>query len=488
MAYIPGFTHDIFVSYAHVDNQPLFGAEKGWVTTLVDNLRILLAEKLGRSDAYSLWMDPKLSGNAPLTPAILEALEGSANLLMILSPGYLSSEWCLREKETFLKRFQGQNQLMRQIFLVERLPVPVEQRPAELQDLLGYRFWANDADGRPRTLGVPKPNPHTEQRYFNLLDDLSRDLENELQRNQQARQRTASAIAITSNHQELAITTATVYLAEVTDDLDEPYEELKRYLEQAGLKILPNSYYPRDPDTFQQAVDADLSQCQLFVQLLSPLPGRKPRGFVRLQYERALALGKTLLQWRDPELFLDLVTDHEQRQLLNSDKVLATTLEEFKREVRKRALSKPPPVPLKPVTDSNALVFLHAETVDMELANNIGEALSRQGIWQALPPADGSPAEVREEIEQYLRECDGLILVYGQVGANWVRNQLVNYRKVWRDRERPLQSLAIYQGPPLVKNPLNFTIPNMQVLDGREGFDEARLRKFLAALQAGQAV
>jgi len=55
--YVPNYQHDIFVSYAHVDNEPFAGAEKGWVTTLISNLKNELGRQLGRADAYSLWMD-----------------------------------------------------------------------------------------------------------------------------------------------------------------------------------------------------------------------------------------------------------------------------------------------------------------------------------------------------------------------------------------------------------------------------------------------
>ena len=60
-AFIPGFKHDIFVSYAHIDDEPLAGSDEGWVTTLVRKLKTRLAQRLGRSDAYSLWMDFELS-------------------------------------------------------------------------------------------------------------------------------------------------------------------------------------------------------------------------------------------------------------------------------------------------------------------------------------------------------------------------------------------------------------------------------------------
>jgi hypothetical protein len=78
MAYVPAYKNDIFVSYAHVDNIPLSGIEKGWVETFIDNLSTKLAQKLGRTDLFKLWDDRLLAQNAPLTPEILDALKGSA--------------------------------------------------------------------------------------------------------------------------------------------------------------------------------------------------------------------------------------------------------------------------------------------------------------------------------------------------------------------------------------------------------------------------
>ena len=94
--YVPYYKHDIFVSYAHVDNEPLAGADTRWVTNLVTGLQPLLGQKLGRADAYSLWMDYELRGNEPVTPDILSQLHETALLVLILSPGYLASEWCCR--------------------------------------------------------------------------------------------------------------------------------------------------------------------------------------------------------------------------------------------------------------------------------------------------------------------------------------------------------------------------------------------------------
>ena len=93
--YVPNYKKDIFISYAHVDNEPFAGADKGWVTTLINGLKIELGKQLGRTDAYSLWMDYQLRGNEAVTPDIDEQLNNCATLVLIFSRGYLASSWCL---------------------------------------------------------------------------------------------------------------------------------------------------------------------------------------------------------------------------------------------------------------------------------------------------------------------------------------------------------------------------------------------------------
>ncbi len=125
-----------------------------------------------------------------------------------------------------------------------------------------------------------------------------------------------------------------VFLAEVTDDLSQQRDEVRRYLDQAGIRTLPQGYlYFGEPDAFEQAVDRDLKDCKLFVQLLSDIGGRKPTGrptYTRIQCERALQAGIPILQWRSPALKPDAVTDAEHRELLERDTVLAVGLRNSK--------------------------------------------------------------------------------------------------------------------------------------------------------------
>lgn len=176
--YVPHYQHDIFVSYAHVDNEPLAGADKGWVTTLITGLKKLLGAKLGRADAYSLWMDYKLSGYQPVTPDIDAQRKSTATFLLILSPGYFASPWCLLEFNTFLQQVgPGSGR----IFMVEKDFIERENKLPELQELRGYPFWVRSEEtGKIRTLGVPRPNPDREPEYYQQLDELAEEVAKQL--------------------------------------------------------------------------------------------------------------------------------------------------------------------------------------------------------------------------------------------------------------------------------------------------------------------
>lgn len=483
MAFVPRHKHDVFVSYAHVDDMPFPGTEKGWVTTLVETLEILLAQKLGRRDAYSLWMDHQLSRHARLTPEILENLTSTATLLVVLSPGYLASEWCLREKDSFLNALSGGALSDSRIFIVERDRVELGDRPPELEDLLGYRFWVQEGKGEPpRILGTPWPDPMNPQSmpYFDELTRLACHLADQLKELKEADEKAAEKAA----DAPAPDAAPTVFLAEVTDDLLPSANALRSCLEQAGVKVLPETWYPREPQAFAQAVDEDLARSSLFVQLLSGLTGRRPpelpQGYLGLQYERAVAAGKPILQWRSPDLDPATVAEEDHRRLLETATVMAVGSEEFKHEVLERALAKPPATPTAP---EESLVFVNVEAGDFPLAEALGEALEKHGLAFALPLPGGKPAEFRADLEQNLMFCDALVIVHGGIHAKWVRDQLLLLRKVAWKRDRPLRAVAVYEGPPEEKEPLRFAQPNLLVLNCRTGHDDKALEPFFKALE-----
>jgi len=503
MAFVPSHKHDIFVSYAHVDDLPFPGIEKGWVTTLVETLKILLAQKLGRREAYSLWMDHQLSRHADLTPEILDNLGKTATLLVILSPGYLASQWCLREKDTFLELLGEKQRGGSRVFIVERDMVELDERPAQFGDLLGYRFWVQEGEGSPaRVLGWPWPDPKNPGNlaYFDQITRLGSNLADELKLLRQAEETKAErpdgvpatdvATDAIGAPEEPSEDRPTVFLAEVTDDLDSRSGEMRRYFEQAGLKVLPDTLYSWHPEEFERQVDRDLARSVVFVQLLSALAGKRPpalpQGYVRLQHERALEAEIPIVQWRDRELDPSTVKDPEHRVFLELDTVMAVGSEELKRTVVELAveLTTPQEEPAAAAVDipGDALVFINAETGDLELAEAVGELLAKRGVSYVLPLGSGKPSEVREDFEQNLMFCDALIIVYGTIHPKWVRDQLLVLRKLAWKRDQPLRALAILEGPPEAKDPVRLALPNLETIDCRQGLVEAKLEPLMAAL------
>ena len=68
------FTTDIFISYAHIDNQPLTPDQRGWITRFHETLEALLSMRMG--DKARVWRDNKLQGNDVFADEIVERLAG----------------------------------------------------------------------------------------------------------------------------------------------------------------------------------------------------------------------------------------------------------------------------------------------------------------------------------------------------------------------------------------------------------------------------
>ena len=98
MAYIPGSSHDIFISYASENNQD------GWVEQFQALLGTELTALLGRKfvpkeSIYFDKTDLRIAQN--FSDELTAAARESAILLPVLSPGYLTSDWCNRERVEF---------------------------------------------------------------------------------------------------------------------------------------------------------------------------------------------------------------------------------------------------------------------------------------------------------------------------------------------------------------------------------------------------
>ncbi|MCP4700842.1 MAG: CHAT domain-containing protein [Gammaproteobacteria bacterium] len=295
----------------------------------------------------------------------------------------------------------------------------------------------------------------------------------------------------------------TVFLAEVSDDLQGERQQMRAHLEQFNVRVVPEQmYYFPEPAKLEQTIDEELRQSTLFVQLLSAANPMRPPGMStpRLQYERAVQSGLPILQWRSPSLDLAAVSDDMQRALLETPGIVAAPLEEFKqhvtrrlqrkvdeqRQAEKRKLAQQLEQIEQPAS-GDTLVFINAAPQDNETAERIGVVLEEQGVGYCLPlGGDLSPAERRHDLEENLLDCDAVIVLYDLGSVVWVREQLRYCRRVSGKRDKPLKVIAVFHRAEQ-KASLGMSLPNLRMLEFNAPNDGVTLPKFLEALRQTRA-
>ena len=122
MAFVPGFKHDVFISYAHFDNEP-DTQDVRWVSRFQADLKTALRQRLG-VDPEIFFDTRNLQAHHDLT-ILTDNAQQSAIFLAIFSPSYVKREWTLKELEAFDRTGIDRNR----IITVELLPVKENEYP-----------------------------------------------------------------------------------------------------------------------------------------------------------------------------------------------------------------------------------------------------------------------------------------------------------------------------------------------------------------------
>lgn len=481
MAYANGYKHDVFISFALVDDA---GAsdEPGWVVRFADDFSNALKARLGGTPELKIFFSQRKSqgGSYSIGSFASDASE-SALMLSIASPSYVGDRAgakpvSLQELDAFAGIHGAQS--IDRLFLAQVLPfLEGEPCPEMLRSKIPVRFWYETDTGAAITL--EPTTPERREQYKARLGDLAEAMSRQLLALRKAGQKPANGglglgLNPLGRQQDPpgpggTPSLGTVLLAQVTDDLEEEREQVRRHLQQFNVRVLPEEpFYPAEPEAFAAAFEADVSRADMVVQLLSRLKGSRPEGHVQFQAGLAAKSGKALAQWRHPETSIDGLSD-QQRALLESSTVFVSGLEAFKLDViaRLRALLNPKPPPPKLTVSGGVLVFINADAPDMLIAEGVGQTITGAGHGCSFPLLEGSQQDMREDLENNIVGCDALVLVYGATQAKWVRAQLLNYNKVKNRRQLPVRVLAIYTGED-EKPPVGMTLPElMQVNSAR---------------------
>lgn len=439
---------DLFISYAHIDNQALATGTSGWISRLHASLDTLLSMRLGKR--VRIWRDDKLQGNDRFAEEIVEQFDSTAVLVSIVSPRYLQSHWCTREIEEFCKRSEHSLFIENKarIFKVMKAPVDSQEPlPSTIQELLGYDFFIID-DGVPLELD-DQYGPQFGQDFNRKVNKLAFEIAELLKELDKPKDNENSPAPIATDKKPV------VYLAECAFDVKQTREDLETHLHCLGYQVLPDRHMPRDEQPYADSVDALLERCDLAVHLVGSQYGAIPDGPSErsiaevqnhLAAEKSRNSNLSRLIWLGGKL---TSTDVKQQRFIESIQsdaqaqagadVLIGDVEELKSAIvsELKELENPVANPVLETTESaetnsssDSNIYLICTENDRKATVPLRKHLKAKGYSVSLPAFKGDAAEVRSVNQHLLTHCDKVIIFYGSGDEAWKRSIDTELRKL----------------------------------------------------------
>ena len=499
--------NDIFVSYAHVDNKP-FDNPQGWVDSFVRRLSLRLEQLTGRDPA--VWRDTRLQGNEYFAGSIGEGISSTLLLLSVISPRYVSSDWCRGELKEFCRRAErtglsGAGNLSR-VFKVVKTHVDEGEMPDELRGLLGYHFYDFDERGRPREFRPDDP-PNKDQRYWDRLEDLALDIVKALKTfgaDSARGARGASPGGGGDADSDSLPLEKKVYLAETTGDVSDERDRIRRELQQRGYYVLPDRELPRRASEFEAAVSEHLSRCALSVQLVGSTYGLIPEGeeersIIRMQDELAARRASgdasfSRLIWMPPGLEPQgnrhrAFVEELHTSLGAGAELLQTSVEDLKARVVEKLSRRAEAVARRPDGDARGegprAVYLICDNRDVGDVEPIEDYLFNQGFEVINSDVVSEGDDAAQSHRESLLHCDAALIYYGRANQMWLRSKLWDLQKAkgW-GRTSPLAAKAVYVSAPQTTEKQRFRTHEVPlVIQNFEGFSADSLRPFVEAVR-----
>src|ERR1043165_5541620 len=216
MAFVPGYENDIFVSYSHTDNVPLIADSMGWVDFFEDVLRKRIRVRLRMQEAedVKIFRDAQLRRYGQFSKQIAYELPNSAIFLCVLSPGYVGSEWCLRELRDFST--SSTDRIIKIVKTAFDDP-PANSEPKlllpRIAEILDCRFYSKDESSGLVSDLQPEVVPAHIPQFLERIDIVAQNLVGLLK---DLREKRGSDIRPAPTPADDLVT---VYVAETTKDL-----------------------------------------------------------------------------------------------------------------------------------------------------------------------------------------------------------------------------------------------------------------------------
>jgi hypothetical protein len=432
MAYVPGFTSDLFISYRHLDNRH---PTEGWVGQLHAYLAGRLPQLLD-SDDIQVWRDPRLDGLDVLDEVLEREVRQSAMLLVVLSPGYARSDWCARERRAYLDSRNGSTTVDGKSCVVRATKTPLGdvRPPADVETgTLGFEFFERTTGGTFTEFSA-NPGAATHARFSDRCEAMSQAVAHVLRKLRAAAEAARRKSA-----------PRTVFVAEVTKGARPFRDSICRELEDKGFVVTRAAVdLAAGADELREELRRQLAGCMAALHVLGrsfgPQPGGQPpearQSLDELQFRTVETHAATVPGFVQALWIPDAAEDFEAPQLAWIDRVRyeceyltgpAPKVRDELTDLLNRTL------PAAPVATAIRSIYLLCDRPDL-----LKPELQALRNWLVdhcyptdLPVFQGDVARLRELEEQSIIESRATLIFYGSAEDQWVRLKRRAVQNAW---------------------------------------------------------
>ncbi len=252
-----------------------------------------------------------------------------------------------------------------------------------------------------------------------------------------------------------------------------------------------------------------MSECELSIHIVGTTYGVVPEGtehsksFIQNEIGAKLSDKNQLKRiiWSPPEVegadsrqiaFLENIKINPDFQI-GADYLIAP-LEELKFAIEDKMVKKEEKVKDKtPETegmddDLPAQVYLICDEADLDQIIPIEDYLFDQGFDVIVPAFDGEQSELREDHQENLKNCDAVVIYFGEGNDLWVRTKVRDLMKIsGYGRTKPLYNKALILAEPETRTKSRFRSQGIDVIDMMSGFKEELLEGIANKIKASKS-
>jgi hypothetical protein len=455
MAYVPGFSTDVFLSYAH-------GDDPGWIIAFEQELAQRVRERLGHE--IHVWRDArKLRVGHDWQREIGAAISSTAAFLAILSPSFRTSTECHNELTRFLPTGKIEDAMVGElcrVLKIVKIPYEHDDHDRFFRGLQHIKFF--------RRIDGPEEYVEFTDREFG----------------QAIRETAASVVALLRT---MCRQLQMVFVAAPADDLLDAWHKIRAQLRDDRYDVRPEG--PHTVGFEDKVLLRDIEKAVVTVHLIGAAYDPRCERQLRLASEA----GRRMLVWFAKETETRQRVDPRQWALIESIREMrdpTTRVDWFTGTVQEmigQIQSSLRPKPVEPGSDvlqGTSVYLLHDATTpsDAAFALTLRADLRKQEHLNVVfpPPVLASSMDYRQRHLAQLQNCDGVLLYWNAAPETWFEQYVPDV--LYQGRKARARTKAF-----LLDDPSRVGDQLIPVIRKSSDFCLTDLEPFLAPLRSDRA-